>query len=230
MAESTQWRVYITDNNGHGSFTGTTEVVMSTEVGGATACVGGIPLSSSNHNSYPTADAFNGSTSDRGWVTLSGESAPSYIGYEFAAAVQIVEFRLYGNNAAFFGVGFDPKDFELQYFDGSVWVTVSSFTDETGWSSFEERIYEGDTSGPGITNVISGRCVRGVAQLPANRELYAYQMIDGEYCGYGETDVYGNFEFTVSTDNEIFLRVVDPEGIYSTEIRENITPTTIIEE
>lgn len=71
---------------------------------------------------------------------------------------------------------------------------------------------------------VTGKCVRGVANLPADREVYAYSMSDGTYRGYAETDEYGDFSVSVTGTSAVFLRIVDPEGIYSTEIRENIIP------
>lgn len=225
MAESTQWRVYITANGGQENYTGVAELEMAEEAGGDNICSGGTILFSSEHGSYNSPLAFDGSKSTYGWITASGQSAPCFIGYEFPTPVQIKEFRIWANDPGLGGVGSTPRDFVLQYHDGDDWVdTEAVYADETSWTKYELRTYVGDLSA-GVQYTVSGRCVRGVAQLPAQRELYAYSMLDGEYCGYGETDEYGNFEFAVSTDNEIFLRVVDPEGIYSTEIRENITPT-----
>lgn len=228
MAESTQWRVYITANNGQANFTGVAELEMAEEEGGDNICSGGTILFSSEHGSFNSPLAFDGNKAAYGWITASGQKAPCFIGYEFASPVQIQEFRIWANEAGLAGVGSNPRDFTLQYHDGDAWVdTEAVYINETGWSNYELRTYVGDLSASTYSTV-SGRCVRGVAQLPAQRELYAYRMLDGEYCGYGETDEYGNFEFTVTTDLEIFLRVVDPEGIYSTEIRENITPTAVV--
>lgn len=228
MAESTQWRVYITANNGDTQYSGLAELEMAEEEGGDNICSGGTILFSSEHGSFDSPLAFDGSKSTYGWITNTGLPTPSYIGYEFASPVQIKEFRIWNNDEpALTGPGSSLRDFVLQYHDGTDWVdTEAVYTNETGWTPYELRTYVGDLSGSTYRAII-GRCVRGVSQLPAHRELYAYSMLDGEYCGYGETDEYGNFEFTVSIDTEVFLRIVDPEGIYSTEIRENITQTII---
>lgn len=92
-----------------------------------------------------------------------------------------------------------------------------------------KRVYEGDLSAV-INSTVSGRCVRGAANLPAQREIYVYSMIDGEYRGYAETDQYGDFTANINGDTGVFLRIVDPDGIYSTEIRENIIPVVDSEE
>lgn len=230
MAVSTQWRVYITANNGSSQYVGTTELEMTDTPGGASKCVGGSPIASSNHLSYPPADAFNGNKSDRGWVCEANQFNPSYIGYNFPSEIQIKEFRLYGTNTGWFAPGFDPKTFELQYFNGVSWTTVSSYSNETGWVSFEERVYEGDLSSPEVATKVTGKCVRGVSNLPAHREIYAYSMTDGTYIGFTETDSYGDFEIDLTGTTPVFLRIVDPDGIYSTEIRENIIPITVPEE
>lgn len=233
MPQSTQWRVYITQNNGHTNFTGVAELEMAEEAAGPNLCSGGTPISSSSHPTYNEPLAFDGSKSTYGWITVSGQAKPSWIGYQFASPVQIREFRIWSNENSLTGGNDEPQDFVLQYFDddASDWVDVegASYTGETGWTNYEERVYEGDLSAP-LTATVSGKCVRGAANLPANREIYVYSMVDGEYRGYAETDQYGDFTAYINGDTEVFLRIVDPEGIYSTEIRENITPVINVPE
>jgi len=228
MAESTQWRVYITLNNGNASYSGVAELEMADVADGPNLCTGGTPLYSTQHGTYTASRAFDGNKAAYGWLTASGSARyPSYIGYQFASPVQIREFRIWSNEDGLAGGNDEPQDFVLQYYDddASDWVSVdgASYTGETGWTNYEERVYAGDLSV--LTKAtVSGKCVRGVANLPAHREIYAYSMLDGEYRGFAETDEYGNFSVSVLGTDTVFLRIVDPEGIYSTEIRENIIP------
>lgn len=234
MAVSTQWRVYITLNNGSTWTTGIAELEMASEADGPNLCTGGTPLYSTQRTSppFPAAQAFDGSKSTPGWLTLLGNIYPSFIGYRFPTAVQIREFRICSNADSQVGDGSNPRDFKLQYYDDNlaVWADVdgASYTDETGWVGYEERVYAGDLSG--LSWTVSGKCVRGVANLPAHREIYAYDMADGTYRGYTETDAYGDFTLNMYVDAPVFLRIVDPEGIYNTEIRENIIPVPVPQE
>lgn len=227
MAVSTQWRVYITLNNGNSNFSGVAELEMAEEADGPNLCTGGTPLFSTQHSTYNSPRAFDGSKSTYGWLTNSGSRYPSFIGYQFSAPVQIREFRIWSNEDCLAGGNDEPQEFELQYYDddASEWVSVdgASYTGETGWTNYEERVYAGDLSVLNPSSV-SGKCVRGAANLPAHREIYAYSMLDGTYIGYAETDAYGNFTVNMYGTDAVFLRIVDPDGIYSTEIRENIIP------
>lgn len=227
MALSTQWRVYITKNNGNNNFTGVAELEMADEAAGPNLCTGGAVIYDTQDSSFPATSAFDGSKSTYGWLCLSANEEPTWIGYQFASAVQIREFRIWSNEDGLVGGNDEPQDFELQYYDddASQWVSVdgASYTGETGWTNYEERVFEGDLSVL-ESSTVSGKCVRGVANLPAHREIYAYSMLDGTYIGFAETDAYGDFVVNMYGTDPVFLRIVDPEGIYSTEIRENIIP------
>lgn len=233
MAVSTQWRVYITQNNGNAKYTGVAELEMAEEAAGPNLCSGGTAIYDTQNGSFPATTAFDGSKSTYGWLCNPGSEEPTWIGYQFPSAVQIREFRIWSNEDRLAGGNDEPQDFELQYYDddASEWVTPdgASYTGETGWTNYEERVYEGDLSAA-INSTVSGRCVRGAANLPAQREIYVYSMIDGEYRGYAETDQYGDFTANINGDTGVFLRIVDPDGIYSTEIRENIIPVVDSEE
>lgn len=233
MALSTQWRVYITKNNGNVNYTGVAELEMAEEVDGPNLCAGGTAISATSHLTFPATNAFNGSKSTYGWVTIQGQPKPTWIGYQFASAVQIREFRIWSNEDGLAGGNDEPRDFELQYYDDntSEWVSVdgASYTGETGWTNYEERVYAGDLSTL-EPSTVSGKCVRGVANLPAHREIYAYSMVDGSYIAFAETDAYGDFVVNMYGTDPVFLRIVDPEGIYSTEIRENIIPVLVPQE
>lgn len=224
MAVSTQWRVYITQNNGNSSYTGIAELEMAEEEGGPNLYIGGTAIFRNQQLNNPARKAFDGIKSDNGWMTAQNQPRPTWIGYQFRSEVQIREFRIWFNGR---GGNEAPRDFELQYYDDntSEWVSVdgASYTGETGWTAYEERVYAGDLSS-GLIYTVRGRCVRGVANLPTHREIYAYSMFDGAYIGFAETDAYGDFTVNMYGTDAVFLRIVDPEGIYSTEIRENIIP------
>lgn len=78
-----------------------------------------------------------------------------------------------------------------------------------------------------MTHYVSGTCYEGKANHPASRTIYAYNQISGEVIGFTTTNQFGIFSINVPNGDLVFLRIVDPSGIYTTEIRENITPTII---
>jgi hypothetical protein len=132
---STQWRVYITANNG-GGVPGIGEVEMYSTLGGANICMGG----TASVSSFYTAD-YNASKANDGNASTFWDAAgpaPQWWQYAFASAVTVVEFAL---RAPMSNLGDMPKDFALQYNDGSGWVTARSFTGETAWAAGEIRYY-----------------------------------------------------------------------------------------
>lgn len=224
MAESTQWRLNITDNVSSSNITGAVELEFYDAVGSInTLAVGGSASSSTTNGPYTADRAFDGIKNTHGWYTAN--NTPSgWIQYTFATPVSVAEIELTVPSNEF-GAPLQPKDFQIQYFDGSSWITESEYYDIVDWSgNIESRRF---LVGSPLINVISGRCVRGSANLPAYREIFVYNMVDGEYLGYTETDQYGDFTINVSINTAVFLRIVDPDGIYSTEIRENLIPLVV---
>lgn len=229
MPTSMHWRLYISANNGNGSFTSLTELEMSDEIGGANICSGGTPSASSSFSTaaYNVSKLFDGIKNAFGWISASGAArAPCWVAYEFLTPVQIKEFRIWSSPNGLTGGNDEPQDFSLQYYDDNllIWVDApgASYTGEVGWTDYETRTYAGDLS-IDTPFYISGVCKRGVSGLPAQREIYAYTM-GGQYIGFTITNQYGEFELGVTSPASSFIRVVDPTGIYSTEIRENIIP------
>ncbi len=228
MAVSNQWRVYITANNGNGTFTGVAELEMASEPGGIDLCEGGTPISSSDHGTFGKDRAFDGilNSTTFGWITLSGQIAPAWIGYEFASPVQIQEFRIFSNEDGLAGGNDEPRDFVLQYFDGSVWVDVdgASYTGEVSWTNYEERVFVGDLSI--LANFwVSGKTTVDSFNVPRSMLIYCHDMVSGEMVASGVSDpITGDFQIDCEQDAPVFIRAVDPEGIYNTIISENVTP------
>lgn len=235
MALSTQWRVYITDNHGSASYTGLAELEMADAVAGANLCTGGTPISSSSHGSYGEERAFNGlhtNPGDYGWIT-SGSGAtrlPSWIGYQFATAVQIREFRIWSNEDGLTGGNDDPRDFVLQYYDDQLadWVsTDASYTNEPAWTNYEQRTYVGDITTP-TKYYVSGKTTRG-NNVPCQRNLFFYDQLNGGLVGTGTSDpITGDFTIEVDTPNAVYARAVDSEGLYNSVIRENLIPDVVL--
>lgn len=224
---STQWRVYITANNGNNSYTGLAELEMASEPGGANLCTGGTPIASSQHSTYHKGKAFDGNKNAYGWITQSGSEIPAYIGYTFSESVTIAEFRIWSDNPGLAGAGAELKDFVLQYHDGTDWVSVedASYTGETGWGSYEQRTYAGFQ--PKSFYRVTGKVVTGENTPAIGRNVFAHNQDTFAIIGSGVTDQFGNFQVDATENATIMIRVVDPNGIYNTVVRENLIPVEI---
>ncbi len=228
MPLADQWRVFISANNGATNFTGVAELEMAGEPGGVDLCEGGTPISSSDHGTFGKDRAFDGilSSATYGWITASGQHTPAWIGYQFAAPVQIQEFRIFSNEDGLGGGNDEPRDFVLQYFDGSDWVDVSgaSYTGETGWTNYEERVFVGDISSI-VPFLATGKTTVGSFNVPTSKNIYCHNMVTGELVGSGVSDpITGDFSVDCGSTDPVFIRAVDPNGIYNTVVVDNVIP------
>lgn len=119
---STRWRLYITrlgDGVSPASATlYTSEVEMFAAIGNATdLCTGGTASASSVSGAQAAANAFDDNTSTYWQTNVIG---PHWLEYTFAGAVSVKEVSvrnyLSGNSTI--------RDFELQYWNGTAWVTT----------------------------------------------------------------------------------------------------------
>lgn len=132
MPSSTKWRIYITAYT-QGPYICLTDAVMRTSNGGANQCTGGTASASSQYDSsYSAANAFDGNSGTH-WLTAG---VPAWLQYEFTVAKDITEFAI----SSTFGPAYTPKDFQLQYWDGTAWVTTITRTGEPAFAS-ETRTY-----------------------------------------------------------------------------------------
>lgn len=176
MPSSTRWRVLVTA-------TGSTpagavvvsEIEMHTSIGGANVCTGGTPSASSAQASFPVANAFDGNSSNF-WASATPPT--QWIEYQFASAQDIVEFAITAAPDA--NVFAAPRDFQLQYFDGSSWVSTISRKFE-GFTASQKRTYSASyptatkqvwrlnisavtTENPGIGDLVLRTAVNGANQ------------------------------------------------------------------
>jgi hypothetical protein len=90
-------------------------------------------------SAYEAWYAFDTSVSTL-WISEAYPSTPVWIGYEWSNGPRyITQYALTFNNGSLTSRA--PRDFTLQGWNGSTWVTVDSRTGETGWSSTERRQY-----------------------------------------------------------------------------------------
>lgn len=135
---STIWRLNITANNGNTNAS-LVELKFYDSVDAQISTAGGTAgASSSFSGSFLPANAFDNNTGTR-WASGSG-TMPGTVSIQmtFASAVVPHSFSVTG-----FGDGTsDIKDFAIQYWDGGTFVTVASYTNQTGWTGNEVRTFE----------------------------------------------------------------------------------------
>lgn len=224
---SDQWRIYISANNGSSSFTGLIEVEMSDEPSGSNIATGGTASASSQLNGYEASKAFNGiKTGGDGWTTSTNQESPCWIAYTFSEPVNIREVRLYALKDSTAGADAQPRDFTIEYHDGSEWVSVNEYTGETGWSQYEERVYEGAPLPP---HHITGKVTRGTINTPCEAFVTVHDQNTGEIYGSGYSDpLTGEYDIGVSSATTVFLKISDPSGKYNPVVVENIVPTPVV--
>jgi len=136
---SDRWRIYVDAFNGSTSYGQISEIQLRISVSGADQCSGGTPSASSERNaSYAADKAFDDSQYNM-WNTSFGQVTNQWVEYQFASVKDIVEYTLQSNTSGF--STWMAKDFHLQYYNGTSWVTVDTRTDETGWGQYETRTY-----------------------------------------------------------------------------------------
>lgn len=137
--EALYWRIYITLNNGHGTYTSIAEIEMRGTVGGPNLATGGTPSAASILGGAPASNAFDGNPATI-WATAAGQRYPTWIRYQFPSPVAIRQIMLQSRSGA--EVNQNPRDFTVEYSDdGASWTAIASFTNVTGWASSEIRTF-----------------------------------------------------------------------------------------
>jgi hypothetical protein len=121
------------------------------------------------------------------WISQTYQT-PAWIAYEWSSARTVYRYSLVYTNGSITSRA--PKDFELQGWNGSSWVTVDSRSGQTGWSGNETRsfvvsspgayvkyrlyITDDNDSTAGVVVISLGRlildgcsCVTSTSQVPA---------------------------------------------------------------
>lgn len=124
--------------------------------------------------------AFDGvATGDVGWLTFGGLATPSWVQIEFDAEIHVRKWAITARSA---NLTRAPKDFALERWNGSSWVSVQSVTGATGWTANQRREY---------TNSGSSTSRFWRIYITANDG-------DASYTGLAEIEMYDE---TASTDN-----------------------------
>lgn len=160
MAAHQHWRIYITATNGSAE-AATMEAEFRSTVGGADQASGGTPSASSQYGGFEASKAFDNNYSSTQWISQE-TGAPWWLRYSFAAPVDIVEFLVTRPTTATRA----PKDFALQWSDnGADWTTLFSVTNQTGWGSFEQRVFSAPPPAKTSIEGEAGVSVTGAADL-----------------------------------------------------------------
>lgn len=102
-----------------------------------TAPSGTITASGIFSSSYPAWHAFDASNSTM-WLSETFGS-PAWIAYEWNTSQYVYRYSLTYSNGSITTRA--PKDWQLQGWNGTSWVTVDSRSNETGWAGLETRSY-----------------------------------------------------------------------------------------
>ncbi|MBF3820839.1 discoidin domain-containing protein [Burkholderia pseudomallei] len=122
MSAHTYWRLSINYTDG-GTNAAIAEFSLHTSIGGGQAASGGTPSASSVYSTDTASLAFDGSASTFWASAASG--ANSWLQYQFASAVDIVEYAITARNDSFYNQA--PASWQLQYSDdGSAWTTADA--------------------------------------------------------------------------------------------------------
>lgn len=131
-ASKTRWRINVRTTVGASPVEIGEMELMDTH-GGPNLATGGTASASSGSTA---ANAFDGSGATR--AILTGNSG--WLEYQLAVAKTIIEFAITMSSATTFNSSM-PKDFTLEYHDGTNWVIAGSFRNETAWAVGERRVF-----------------------------------------------------------------------------------------
>lgn len=141
---SSQWRLNFTAKQIAATLCAVAECQMRGSVGGANLATGGTPSASTTGGGLVAANAFDGNASTK-W-SASSTAVPQQLIYTFGSAVTIEEVVLTAPTT----YNDTPISFDVQYDNGSTWVTYWS-VDYTGvWASGTSKTFaRGYASSPG---------------------------------------------------------------------------------
>jgi hypothetical protein len=132
-ATATRWRLNVQTTVGAAPIEIGEMELMDTH-GGPNLATGGTASASSGSTA---ANAFDGSNSTRAILT----GASGWLEYALGTTKAIKEVALTLSSATGAGTSAMPKDFTLEYFNGTTWVIVGSYRNETAWGVGERRVF-----------------------------------------------------------------------------------------
>lgn len=161
MATSTQWRINVTDNNDRTSM-GFAEVWLRT--GAGVAMGSGTPSASSEFSGTWAATKAVDRVTSTYWATATTVSG--WWQFTFDSTVDITHYEIQGHDTTSL-LDATPKDWTLEYYNGSSWVAVDTRAGVVGWSAGEIKSF---VVGSGVTLQNSQTAVE-VLRLPTAPNL-----------------------------------------------------------
>lgn len=135
MATHAYWRVNISAS-WFGVNIAIAEIEMRATRGGADQCAGGTVIKSVEQVSFAAVNAFDNNTATA-WA--ANNTIPAWIGYHFAAAVDVLEIAITAD-ATFFTIA--PRDFTVDFSDDGIsWTTAWTELLAINWTSGETRTF-----------------------------------------------------------------------------------------
>lgn len=133
MASSTQWRINITDING-GWAIAIADIQFRTAVGSPLV----FPGTDADAEYWVGGSYFDVLDEDEWTNWETNTQTASWWRYTYPSPVEIVSYVLRASADSDFLLNM-PKNWTLQYYNGSTWVTVDTQVDITGWTVAECR-------------------------------------------------------------------------------------------
>lgn len=134
MAAHLYWRLNVSVNNGSSGLA-VAELVLRTTPGGAQAATGG---TASSPQSGAPANAFDGNAS----TNWNPGFTAGQLQYQFASAVDIVEYAITARNDSTLYLGDCPRAFTLESSDdGTTWAIADSVRNQGPWTLGESRTF-----------------------------------------------------------------------------------------
>lgn len=126
-----RWRVAITGVQSGALVASVGELDMMATIGGATVTTGGTAVAKTEYGGGEIATAAFDGLDSTWWSGASGDM-PTWLEYQFAAPVAIVEVAMVARNDSYFYL--TPSTFTIEYWDGSAWQEISAVAAGT-WSA-----------------------------------------------------------------------------------------------
>jgi hypothetical protein len=140
------WRLRSTATDGGGNV-GLCELMMY-DSSGVNQCTGGTAFSSTQfEGGGPNTEAFDGIVTGGDTNRWNGWDTTEWIGYKFSGAKSIITIGIVAQTTF---QSNSPKDFVIEYWDGSAYQTAMTLTGITGWTSGQTRYFNaaGETTAP----------------------------------------------------------------------------------
>lgn len=136
MTTSTKWRINVTANNGSTAYLGVSELQFRTVPGTPEPFAGGTFTASSEDYLDNALEAIDGDSTTY-WSTQFN-TLTGWLQYEYASAVEILSYALGSIDSAATKA---PKDWTLEYWDGSAWQVADTRSGQS-WTNSTSEVRE----------------------------------------------------------------------------------------